>query len=342
MNNSDRKPPAASLSVVLPTCGRLVRLRACLEALLASPDPILAEIVVVADGLRTDQRQELENLLARYADSGVRCIEGPGRGPGFARNAGVAASRGALIAFLDDDCLPAPGWLTRLAAIFGEAEAPDVVGGPVLPVFERPALAAALQPHYEHRILQARDQTFPSSVFQPFGIPITANLALRKAWFLRVGGFPEACSWLADDVALHHLLVRAGARVEYRKDLLVKHVYSESWPEILHRKLYRYGRADALALRTLFPATLVLELRLPGREGWTFQRPLRRGSVYLSLDAGKLGSLGLLWPPWGLVGLAGLALAPPRLRRWYYLGTASLALQLGRLRGSWEYHVMCF
>ena len=174
MNNSDRKPPAASLSVVLPTCGRLVRLRACLEALLASPDPILAEIVVVADGLRTDQRQELENLLARYADSGVRCIEGPGRGPGFARNAGVAASRGALIAFLDDDCLPAPGWLTRLAAIFGEAEAPDVVGGPVLPVFERPALAAALQPHYEHRILQARDQTFPSSVFQPFGIPITA------------------------------------------------------------------------------------------------------------------------------------------------------------------------
>lgn len=52
----------------------------------------------------------------------------------IARNAGVAASRAPLVAFLDDDLDPDPGWLDALVATLTTSGA-DVVAGPVRPVF---------------------------------------------------------------------------------------------------------------------------------------------------------------------------------------------------------------
>jgi len=60
------------------------------------------------------------------------------RGVSHARNAAVAAAREAgagMMAFIDDDEVPQPGWLDELLRVQARHQA-DVVAGPVLPVFE--------------------------------------------------------------------------------------------------------------------------------------------------------------------------------------------------------------
>jgi glycosyltransferase involved in cell wall biosynthesis len=108
----DPSPPAASISVVVPTRDRPGSLAECLAALGRQHFDEPLEIVVVDDGSR--QASEVAALVA--AAPSARLVPGPGRGPAAARNAGVRAAVGELICFTDDDCEPAVGWVAALVA----------------------------------------------------------------------------------------------------------------------------------------------------------------------------------------------------------------------------------
>lgn len=93
------------------------------------------QIIVVVDhnpALLARARRELPGVLA------IANHETPGLGG--ARNSGVAAARGAIIAFLDDDALAAPDWLEQLAAAYDDASVAGA-GGAILPDWQagRPA-----------------------------------------------------------------------------------------------------------------------------------------------------------------------------------------------------------
>lgn len=98
--------PAVKVSVVIPTRDRPGLLRRCLAALGDGP-----EAIVVDDG-----SADRESVAAVAAAAGARLVRLEGRGAAAARNAGVAAARGEVVCFTDDDCVPAPGWSTALAA----------------------------------------------------------------------------------------------------------------------------------------------------------------------------------------------------------------------------------
>src|SRR4051794_16678635 len=104
-------------SVVVPTHGRPELLRRCLHELLAQDlDPATYEIIVADDGASAATRA-IVSTIARDADAHgphacVRYVPVCGRhGPAAARNTGWRAARAPIIAFTDDDCLPAPCWL---------------------------------------------------------------------------------------------------------------------------------------------------------------------------------------------------------------------------------------
>jgi glycosyltransferase involved in cell wall biosynthesis len=109
--------PELLVSVVVCTRDRPQRLARLLSALRAQDLPAAAfEVIVVLDG----PTPHTLSVLAHERELGLSCIRvvelTQARGPGAARNAGWRAAHGPLIAFTDDDCAPAPGWLSGLVA----------------------------------------------------------------------------------------------------------------------------------------------------------------------------------------------------------------------------------
>lgn len=116
------------VSVIVLTANRRALLAACLEALAAGtrrPDE-----VVVVNNRSTDDTADF--LASAQFPFELRPVEGPEGSFSECRNAGLDASSGDLIAFLDDDCLADGPWLERLLAAL-EHNSWDAVGGLVLP-----------------------------------------------------------------------------------------------------------------------------------------------------------------------------------------------------------------
>src|SRR4051794_22938268 len=216
------------LAVVCPTQRRADRLRALLAAL-DSQDADL-EVIVVADGATP----EVQAVLA--AAPGVRVLRlDPGQGPAAARNAGWRATSAPVVAFTDDDCVPAPGWAARLLAA-ANAMPGAVVQGRVEPA---PAERDRIGPFA--RTLQVR-QAGP--FFQ------TANIAYPRALLEQLGGFDERYPAPAgEDTDLGWRAREAGVPAVFAPDALVWHAVHEPGWRGLVADAPRWGSAVRLVKR---------------------------------------------------------------------------------------------
>jgi glycosyltransferase involved in cell wall biosynthesis len=123
-------PAAIALSVIIPTRNRPAQLRRVTTALL---DEMRAhqlrdrvEIVLADDASDDPAARFVGSDLAAGAPGTVQIVELPRQGgPSAARNAGVARSRGDVLAFLDDDVVPADDYLRQTLAF--HASRPDVL-----------------------------------------------------------------------------------------------------------------------------------------------------------------------------------------------------------------------
>ncbi len=102
------------ISVVIPTCLRPDLLARCLDCLAPGTQTLPPEQyeVVVSDDAPLGQTAQ-DRLAARYP--WARWTPGPRRGPAANRNHGASEAAAPWLAFTDDDCLPAPGWLQAYA-----------------------------------------------------------------------------------------------------------------------------------------------------------------------------------------------------------------------------------
>ncbi len=217
-------PP--SVAVVVPTRDRPDSLARCLAAL--AQQTVAAEIVVVDDA-STDGA-----AVARVVEtcSGSRLVRGEGRGPAAARNLGARAARGDVIAFTDDDCVPAPDWLERLVARHRGAEV--VAGRTISRASASPPVRAA-QTITNHLVEESVTADGLEVGFAP-----TCNLAVRQH-LLRALPFDEGYPLAAgEDRDWCARLAAAGIRLAYEPAAVVVHAPTMGWRGFWRQQV-RYG-----------------------------------------------------------------------------------------------------
>jgi GT2 family glycosyltransferase len=198
------------ITVVVPARNAAPFLGECLDALLAQ-DPRPDEIIVVDDG-------STDATAAVARARGVQVEQLPSaRGPGGARNAGVARAAGAVVAFVDADDVVAPGWCAALGEVFASgAEAASSR-------LHRPTTGSLPQRFAAHQTGRATDRA--SSGLATSG----TQLAVRRDVFQSVGGFDERLICQEDidlslrlNLAGHHLVVVDDAVVTRRERATVR------------------------------------------------------------------------------------------------------------------------
>ncbi|GAA0480180.1 hypothetical protein Aca07nite_87850 [Actinoplanes capillaceus] len=231
---------ATSLSVVVVTRERSVgcrRLCAALDSQLTDRHDIAAEVVIVFDGC--------EAYPWTLQEGRYRVVHLPVRhGIAKARNIGIGHARGDMVAFLDDDAVPAPGWVDSLLAAFTGRPQPIAVGGRVIGSDQ------------ENLYAQLRDQVYYLETFGPWyvdpgvggdlaGPPYVngGNSVYLRRELLAVGGFDELLPAYSD-VELGRRL-RLHDRGVLLAGLTIYHDHPSSFREYM-RRCYRSGRARGL------------------------------------------------------------------------------------------------
>jgi GT2 family glycosyltransferase len=209
-------------------------LKACLESLTRQNYPDY-EIILVDDGSTDDTRQ----IASAFPD--IRCI-GHERNFGLsvARNTGIAAATGEIIAFTDSDCRADGDWLYYLTGTLLNSEFAGVGGPNFLPPEDsRIAAAVMVSPGGPaHVMFSDREAEH---------IP-GCNMAFFKWALDEIGGFDPIFKKAGDDVDLCWRLQQAGLKIGFSPSAFVWH-YRRSTITAYLKQQYGYGEAEALLVR---------------------------------------------------------------------------------------------
>lgn len=118
-------------SIVVATFNRGQSLAATLKSLLAQASDPPFEIIVVDNNSSDETRSIVHTLRVRAPDTLRYVFEGK-QGLSVARNSGINAARGEIIAFTDDDVIVHPNWLQALVAAYQEYPDAACIGGKIL------------------------------------------------------------------------------------------------------------------------------------------------------------------------------------------------------------------
>jgi GT2 family glycosyltransferase len=225
--------PAPRISVVVCTYNGGATLRECLEGVLTLHYPDY-EVIVVSDGSTDDSAA----IASSY--DGIRVLETEQDGLASARNTGMNAATGEIVAYIDDDAIPDPGWLAQLASTFTAGRLAAVGGPNVLPpesgwIAECVANAPGGPTHV---LVSDREAEHVPG----------CNMAIRKDALERIGGFDPQFRAAGDDVDVCWRLLDSGERIGFSPGAVVLHHRRRSVRAYL-RQQRGYGKAEALLER---------------------------------------------------------------------------------------------
>jgi GT2 family glycosyltransferase len=179
-------PSISLVSVIVPHLDDYDNLRACLALLEQQSFPSDRTEIIVADNGSSRGLDAVRRIVGTRG----RVVEVAERGAAPARNAGVRASRGEAIAFLDSDCRPDPRWLEEGLA---ELRLADFAGGRVDVLVQDPQRLTAAEAF--ESVFAFQNERYVKDL----NFTVTASMFVWRSVFDAVGGFqngvPEDFDW---------------------------------------------------------------------------------------------------------------------------------------------------
>jgi GT2 family glycosyltransferase len=306
--------PWPRASVVVCTRNGAGTLRDCLAGLLELDYPDF-EVLVVDDG-STDATKAIASAFP------FRVINSGGRGLSHARNRGLQAATGEIVAYLDDDARPDPHWLMHIASTLSTTEHAGV-GGPNIAPVDSPLVAQCVDQAPglpTHVLLDDRAAEHVPG----------CNMAFRRDRLEAIGGFDPQFRTAGDDVDVCWRLQARGWTLGFNPAAVVSHKRRASIRGYLRQQL-GYGKAEAF-LERKWPE----KYNGAGHLAW-------RGRVYaggVRRDPGRLRRARIAYGTWGTGSFQRLYTSPPRTLdalvrspEWYLVIAALAAL--GALGAVW-------
>lgn len=233
MASPERRP---FVSVIIPHLNQPEAARSCLASL-ARQSWLAADFeVILVDNGSTRLPEEL-----RETWPGLVLLEERTPGPGPARNRGVAAARGEILAFIDADCLAHPGWIAAAVAALAQPESRGVAGGDVRIALSGPAGMTPLEAY--ESVFAYRQREY----IEKMGFSGTGNLAMRRDVFAAVGPFGGI--GVAEDRDWGRRALSMGYAARYAPDMVIFHPARQSLEELREkwRRHVAHDRTDHIA-----------------------------------------------------------------------------------------------
>lgn len=265
------------VDIVVPFCGPQSGLDALRERLLAARLEAAASVTIV-------DNRPVAGAVDR--DGPLAVLAAPERQSSyFARNRGARVGSAEWIVFLDADVLPAPNLLSAYLDPRPGAEVAVLAGGVVDEPPEQGAELSAAAAYAHLRAHMSQANTLKDG---PWGYAQTANCAVRREAFERVGGFEDGIR-SGGDADLCFRLRALGLAIESRPEAAVIHRSRQSLRALLRQRA-RHG-SGAAWLDARYPGAFP-RARYPGLLAWGVRRlataaALRaRGRRQAAIEAG--------------------------------------------------------
>jgi|SRR5450756_979926 len=226
--------------------------------------------VVVVDSSNGEEIKQSADLVKQFGAK-YKYVSEPRRGQSLARNSGLPHCTGEIIAFTDDDCLPEPGWLSRIvknysgpeiwgcsgriiphrretaADLFEEVAGQDL--GEIRRVFTPDDVRFSLQ-----LILTNVGKVFAKHMkgngLAPWNVGHGSSLSFRKIALEQLGGFDErrgagAPLQSGEDIDVTYRVLKSGHCMVYEPLAVVRHNHHRMTKEEVFSTRYDYSRGGA-------------------------------------------------------------------------------------------------
>jgi glycosyltransferase involved in cell wall biosynthesis len=240
MTPTDQPEPPVWVSIIVPVYNDPEGIEQTLDALVGQTYPREDHEIVVIDNGSTDRTPA---AVARYCrvHEHVRSITEPRGGSYFARNTGIEAARGAILAFVDADETVGPTWLARLVDRLDATGAAYLACAVEMPESDCPSYAE----RYVHQTAFPIDRYVNVQRFAP-----TCCLTVRRSVVEDIGAFdPRMTS--SGDREFGNRVDDAGYELEYAGDIVIMHPPRRTLSGLVS-KAVRIGRGT-YQLRRYYP-----------------------------------------------------------------------------------------
>jgi GT2 family glycosyltransferase len=228
------------VSVLLSTRNRCDKLRLFLDAMKSNGSAGLTptEVLVIDNGSSDSTKEvvaeytSLENPVFRYL---LETKPGKSR----ALNMAIGEAKGEIIAFTDDDCIPAPDWVESIVKEFDSGGELSVLGGRIELYDERDVQQATLL---------SKDRTLVTNGWEICTFPaiIGANMAFRKTALKAISGFdpllgPGTICKAVEDLDVIYRSLKKGFKIVYSPDVMVFHNHGRRTEFDENQTTFAYG-----------------------------------------------------------------------------------------------------